>query len=114
MSNARTNPFEPGDAAISVITFGELLFDAEKSERRERGLQDPDEFASVLPVLPLPENAARTYGAVRARLAAGGRQIGGNDLWIAAHARSAGLILVTNNERDFSRVAELRTDNWVR
>ena len=56
----------------------------------------------------------RSYGAVRAELEACGRVIGNNDLWIAAHARAAKLILVTNNEREFQRVSGLEVQNWAK
>jgi predicted nucleic acid-binding protein len=68
---------------------------------------------SLLPVVPLPGEAATAYGEIRAALEARGEMIGGNDLWIAAHAKSAGLTLVTNNEREFKRVPGLKLQNWT-
>jgi tRNA(fMet)-specific endonuclease VapC len=68
---------------------------------------------SLLPVLPLPDHSGTAYGEIRATLGSRGERIGGNDLWIAAHAKSAGLILVTNNEREFRRVAGLKIQNWT-
>jgi tRNA(fMet)-specific endonuclease VapC len=103
-----------GEAAISVITYGELFYGAEKSEQREAAMRQLEELASLLLVLPLPEDAGRSYGALRAELEARGRVIGNNDLWIAAHARAAKLILVTNNEREFRRVSGLEIQNWAR
>ena len=73
-----------------------------------------EELAKLLPALPLPVDAARSYGALRAELEAGGRVIGNNDLWIAAHARAAKLILVTNNEREFQRASGLEVQNWTK
>jgi len=73
-----------------------------------------EELAGLLGVLPLPVDAARSYGALRAELEAGGRVIGNNDLWIAAHARAAKLILVTNNEREFQRMSGLEVQNWAK
>jgi tRNA(fMet)-specific endonuclease VapC len=64
-------------------------------------------------VVPLPGEAATAYGEIRAALEARGEMIGGNDLWIAAHAKSAGLTLVTNNEREFKRVPGLKLQNWT-
>jgi tRNA(fMet)-specific endonuclease VapC len=58
-------------------------------------------------------DVAKTYGAIRSDLAARGELIGNNDLWIAAHAKSLGLTLVTNNEREFQRVAGLTIENWA-
>jgi tRNA(fMet)-specific endonuclease VapC len=103
-----------GEAAISVITYGELIYGAEKSEQREAARRQLEELASLLPVLPLPVDAGRSYGALRAELEAGGRIIGNNDLWIAAHAKAAKLILVTNNEREFKRVSGLEIQNWAK
>jgi tRNA(fMet)-specific endonuclease VapC len=61
----------------------------------------------------LPVEAAAVYGEIRAALKAHGERIGGNDLWIAAHAKSTGLTLVTNNEREFKRVPGLKLQNWT-
>jgi tRNA(fMet)-specific endonuclease VapC len=105
---------QPGDAAISVITSGELLYGAEKSQQRARALEQLEELVSLIPVLPLPENAAHTYGSIRRQLEVRGETIGNNDLWIAAHAKAAGLILVTNNEREFRRVPGLKVQNWAK
>jgi len=71
-------------------------------------------LSKLLVVLPMPEDAGRTYGVIRAALAAKGNSIGPNDLWIAAHALAAGLILVTNNEREFKRVKGLKLENWAK
>jgi tRNA(fMet)-specific endonuclease VapC len=65
-------------------------------------------------VLTLDEDAARHYREIRAVLESKGRPIGNNDLWIAAHARAAKLTLVTNNEREFSRVDGLAVENWAK
>ncbi len=103
----------PGEAALSVITFGELLYGAEKSEQRVAALERLRELVHFLPALPLPEAAAERYGKIRADLESKGEMIGNNDLWIAAHALAAGLTLVTNNEREFRRVRGLRVQNWA-
>jgi len=109
----RFEKLRPGEAAISVITFGELLFGAEKSAHRTAALERLRELQIFLSVLPLPEASADNYGKIRAELESKGEIIGNNDLWIASHALSLGLILVTNNEREFSRVSGLRTQNWA-
>jgi tRNA(fMet)-specific endonuclease VapC len=103
----------PGEAAISVITHGELLFGAEKSVQRTKALERLQELVLVLPALPLPESAAEKYGRVRAELESRDEMIGNNDLWIAAHALAAELILVTNNDREFRRVRGLKVQNWA-
>ena len=110
----RFQSLQVGEAAISVITFGELIYGAEKSEQREAAMRQLEELASLLRVLPLPADAGRSYGALRAELETDGRVIGNNDLWIAAHAKAAKLIMVTNNEREFQRVSGLEIQNWVK
>ena len=103
----------PGEAAMSVIAYGELLYGVMKSSRREAGLEQLRELSRVLPALPLPEEAAEMYGVIRAELAQRGEMIGSNDLWIAAHAMASGLTLVTNNEKEFRRVRGLKVQNWA-
>ena len=110
---ARFEKLKPGDAAVSVITWGKLLYGAEKSNKRKLILNLLDEFRTIIPVLPIPENAGKTYGGIRALLESKGTPIGNNDLWIAAHAKAASLTLVTNNEREFQRVPGLKVQNWV-
>ena len=111
---ARFQKLKPGDAAISVITWGELVFGAEKSKQRKKVLQLLGEFKSFIPVLPIPESTGNTYGAIRALLAFKGTPIGNNDLWIAAHAKAVAVTLVTNNEREFKRVPGLKIQNWAK
>ena len=110
----RFRRLRPGEAALSVITYGELIYGAAKSARREVALERLRELVHWLPALPLPESAAEAYGAIRAELAAKGEMIGNNDLWIAAHAIAAGLTLATNNEKEFRRVRGLKLQNWAR
>lgn len=102
------------ELAMSVITLGELRFGAEKSRAREQALTALHRLEGVLQVAELPANAGEHYGQIRASLQQSGQVIGNNDLWIAAHARSAGWIVVTNNEREFLRVPGLQVENWVR
>ncbi len=109
----RFRALRQGEAALSVITFGELLYGAAKSVQRAEALERLEELAHLLPVLPLPEAAAEAYGIMRAELERKGEMIGNNDLWIAAHAKAAGLTLVTNNEREFRRVRGLKVQNWA-
>ena len=110
---ARFQKLSYGEAAFSVITFGELAYGAAKSARRSEAIAQLDELRSALPIIALPENAAEIYGVIRADLEGRGQQIGNNDLWIAAHAVAANLILVTNNEREFARVKGLKVQNWA-
>lgn len=99
--------------AISAITLSELYHGAEKSAKVAQNLAVVEEFASLLEVLPYGAKASQHYGAIRAELERAGRPIGVNDLHIAAHARSEGLTLVTNNVGEFERVPGLLLDNWV-
>jgi tRNA(fMet)-specific endonuclease VapC len=101
----RFRALRPREAAISVISYGELAFGAQKSQRREFAQQGLRDLLQFLPVLSLPDSGAPAYGAIRATLERQGRLISSNDLWIAAHAIAAGLILVTNNEREFGALA---------
>jgi tRNA(fMet)-specific endonuclease VapC len=100
--------------ALSVVTYGELAYGAEKSVTRARAFRELAEFATFVQILPLPVEAALTFGAIRATLETKGEIISSNDLWIAAHAKAADLTLVTNNEREFRRVPGLRIENWIR
>jgi len=103
----------PGEAAISVITFGELNYGAEKSLSPVEAGKQLRNLVSVLPVLALPVEAGHAYGEIRADLEKRGEIIGGNDLWIAAHAVASDFILVTNNEREFRQVRGLKFENWA-
>ncbi|WP_442775612.1 type II toxin-antitoxin system tRNA(fMet)-specific endonuclease VapC [Sphaerotilus montanus] len=102
-----------GELAMSVITWGELRFGAEKSQARSRSLADLAELARLIEVVPLPAQVGEHYGCIRATLQRSGQPIGNNDLWIAAHALAEGWTLVTNNEREFVRVEGLAVENWV-
>jgi tRNA(fMet)-specific endonuclease VapC len=102
-----------GHMAISSITLAELVHGSEKSQYPARNLNVLEDFCSRLAVLPYTPEAAYHYGSIRAALENTGQPIGVNDLHIAAHARSQGLTLVTNNAREFERVPGLLIENWV-
>jgi tRNA(fMet)-specific endonuclease VapC len=102
-----------GQMCISAVTEAELIHGAEKSERREHKLRQVEDFSSRLLVLDYGRKAAGHYGDIRADLERKGKPIGVNDLHISAHARSEGLVLVSNNLREFERIAGLRLENWV-
>jgi tRNA(fMet)-specific endonuclease VapC len=100
---------------ISSITYGELCFGIEKgaaSKQTDRWHQ-LELFTQCLCIDPWCKKAAKHYGVVRAQLEAKGKIIGNNDLLIAAHARSKGSILVTNNVKEFNRVSDLKIENWI-
>lgn len=109
----RFNRLHPGEAAISVITYGELLYGAAKSARSADAFARLTALTDLLPILPVPKGAAEAYGKIRAELESKGEMIGNNDLWIAAHALESGLTLVTNNEDEFRRVRGLKVQNWA-
>lgn len=101
-----------GQMAVSSVTLGELVFGAEYSQQVERNLADISAFTSRLEILPFDTKAAYHYGQIRAQLYKMGKPIGPYDMMIAGHARSAGLILVTNNTKEFERVHGLMIENW--
>ena len=99
--------------AISSITLSELMYGAEKSLNVNRNLEAIEEFVSHLDVLPYDAKASQHYGQIKAALERKGEIIGENDIHIAAHAISQGLILVSNNVKEFNRVPNLALENWV-
>jgi tRNA(fMet)-specific endonuclease VapC len=101
------------ELVMSVVTLGELRFGAEKSQSRERALAVISQLESTMQIAPLTETVGEHYGQIRAFLQQRGEMIGNNDLWLAAHARAEGWILVTNNEREFVRVEGLQVENWA-
>ena len=101
------------ELAMSVVTLGELRFGAEKSQSRERALAALSQLESTMQIAPLTEAVGEHYGQIRADLQRADFMIGNNDLWLAAHARAEGWILVTNNERKFARVVGLHVENWA-
>lgn len=104
---------QAGRMAISAITLAELMHGAEKSSKPPANLAVVEDFCSRLEVLAYGAKAAQHYGSIRAMLKRQGQTIGVNDLHIAAHARSEGLTLVTNNMREFERVEALQLENWA-
>ena len=102
-----------GDVCISIITKSELLYGVELSPRRTQDQAALDVYLRYVEVLEYPDEAALHYAQIRAALKVSGTMIGANDLLIAAHARSLGLTLVTNNTREFTRVRNLQIENWT-
>jgi tRNA(fMet)-specific endonuclease VapC len=101
------------DVCISVITKSELLFGVEMSPRKQQDETALYAFLAYVEVLDFPDEAAPHYAKIRADLKTRGTMIGANDLFIAAHARSLGLTLVTNNTNEFRRVPNLMLENWT-
>jgi tRNA(fMet)-specific endonuclease VapC len=98
---------------ISTITLGELMYGVEKSARQSQNLRAVEQFAARLEVMPFSAKAAMHFGQIVAELARASTPCEAYDTLIAAHARSEGLMLVTNNLRGFRRIPGLRVDNWV-
>ncbi len=101
-----------GTISISTVTLGELVHGVEKSDNQRSNLESFEGFAGRLEVISYDESAAYHFGQLRRELK--GREIGPYDFMIAAHARSLGLTLITNNTREFKRVEGLRVDNWLK
>jgi tRNA(fMet)-specific endonuclease VapC len=98
---------------VSAITVAELEYGIAKSQQVERNRTALERFLMPIDVLPFDGDAARHYGDIRRELEAQGTPIGPNDLFIAAHARSLGATLITNNPQEFARVPGLIVDNWI-
>jgi len=101
-----------GAICISAVTLGELVYGAENSKSPRANLDSLEGFAGRLDVVDYGDVAAYQFGQLRKELK--GNEIGPYDLMIAAHARSLGLTLVTNNTKEFNRVDGLRVENWVK
>ncbi len=109
----RLRQFEIDEIAISSITLAELQYGVVKSARPARHEELLAGFCAPLGILPFDSIAAETYGRVRAGLERTGTPIGPLDTLIASHALAVGVTLVTNNEREFRRVAGLLVENWL-
>lgn len=102
-----------GMMCISTITMTELIYGAEKSLNPAKNITVIEGFIAHLQVLDFDAEAAIHTAQIRAELAKAGTPIGVYDTMIAGHARSKGLIVVTNNTQEFQRVSGLRLENWV-
>jgi tRNA(fMet)-specific endonuclease VapC len=101
------------DVCVSVITKSELLYGVEMSPRRQQDEAALNAFLNYVEVLDLPDTASLQYAQIRAQLKKSRKVIGANDLFIAAHARSLGLTLVTHNTQEFRRVHRLTIEDWT-
>jgi len=104
---------QQGRLCVSTVTVMELIYGAEKSAQPQRNLRDIEGFIRRLSVLDYDEKAAFHTAQIRAELEKSGTPIGVYDQMIAGHARSCGLIVVTNNIREFQRVPGIRIENWA-
>ncbi len=105
--------YDPAELCISVITYAELMHGVEKSMAVERNRIAMSLFLSPITILEFDGRAAEEYGKIRTELEKKGTPIGPMDTLIAGHAKSKGLILVTNNTREFNRVAGLTVEDWT-
>ena len=104
----------PEDMCVSTVTYAELMYGVEKSMAVEKNRIALSLFLAPLPILEFHASAAEEYGKVRAELERKGAPIGPMDLLIAGHERSEGLVLVTNNTREFCRVERLVVEDWTK
>ena len=109
---ARLWDYALGEVGISAITYAELRFGVENSQRVAENLERLERFLLPLEIVAFDAKAAQHYGRIRTELRQRGVPIGANDLLIAAHALSLGVCLVTNNVREFERIPELRVERW--
>ncbi len=102
-----------GSTGMSAVTYGELQYGLQKSRLKKNNSKIFEKLADYIPVLPLTKSCGYWHGKIRSELEKQGKVIGNNDLWIAAHALSEKLILITNNTREFFRIPSLRVENWA-
>ena len=110
----RFDTIEMDQFCISIITYAEFIFGIQKSANPEKHQSVVEKFIPHVDILSWDQAAAEHYGQIRAELEAQGMTIGNMDMMIAAHARSQGIVLVTNNERHFQRVSDLAIENWTK
>ncbi len=101
------------DVSISSITVAELEYGVCKSQQQEKNRSALMQFLMPLEIVEFDQAAATIYGSIRSDLESRGLVIGAMDMLIAAHAMSLGAILVSNNLREFSRIASLTLENWA-
>ena len=105
--------YNPGDLCISAITMAELEYGVYNSLKPEQNRLALLMFLSNIEIIPFDTKAAEIYGQIRHDLKTKGELIGSNDLLIAAHAKSLGYTLITNNTKEFERVDGLILNNWA-
>jgi tRNA(fMet)-specific endonuclease VapC len=110
--NLRMQTLAKGEAVLSVITTGEFFYGVAHAPLSALRTKRAQRLIDFLGVLPIDEPVSAVYGQIRADLRAKGTPIGPNDLWLAAQAKSHGLVMVTRNGREFSRVEGLTVEDW--
>ena len=104
---------DPEDVCVSAVTYAELMHGVEKSAAVEKNRLALSMLLANIEILDFDVDAADCYGKIRADLEKKGTPIGPLDMMIAGHAQSLGYTVVTNNEKEFSRVSNLKIENWV-
>ena len=104
---------EPEDVCVSSVTYAELVHGVEKSSAVEKNRLALSMLLANIEILDFNVDAADCYGKIRADLEKKGTPIGPLDMMIAGHAQSRGYTVVTNNEKEFSRVSNLKIENWA-
>jgi tRNA(fMet)-specific endonuclease VapC len=110
----RFRKHRPGEFVVSSITVGELIYGVNKSRQKEKNLQAILKILSPFKVIDFDSSDGWHYGEIRAMLESKGRIIGGNDIMIAAQAKRRGLIVITNNTREYERVHGLSVEDWTK
>jgi len=103
----------PGDVCVSSITVAELVYGVKKSGRIEQNMSALEQFLLPLEISAFEQRAAIACGALRAYLEQQGNSIGSMDMLIGSHALSLGVILVTNNTREFQQIPDLKLEDWM-
>ncbi len=110
---ARLTSHAPGEVGVSIVTVAELSYGAQKSALPIQNLRALEQFLLPLEVADFDQSAADAYGLVRAHLERQGTPIGSMDMMIGSHALSLGVVLVTNNVREFQRIPNLPIEDWL-
>jgi tRNA(fMet)-specific endonuclease VapC len=110
--NQRLETLAKGEATLSVITTGEFFYGVAHAPISALRVKRAQRLIDFYGVLPMGEDVSAVYGQIRADLRAKGTPIGPNDLWLAAHAKAHGLVMVTRNGREFKRVVGLKVEGW--
>jgi len=109
---ASLRSIKPGDVALCSVVKAELLYGAARSQQPQKNYAQIDRFFRGFPSFSFDDQAASAYGKIRVNLEASGKSIGPNDLMIAAIAVSREMVLVTRSTDEFSRVSDLKIENW--
>jgi len=110
----RFKKHRPEEFLISSITVGELIYGVNKSQHRDRNLQAILKILSPFKIIDFDSSDGWEYGEIRADLEERGAIIGGNDIMIAAQAKRRGLIVITNNTGEYTRVNGLQVEDWTK